>query len=283
MVRPAEVAGYGRGELTPRGQQALGHRPVVRAERIAQPAAQFRVVAYEVRGPPHPQPRQNGRDHGHPLDPARVAGQPGSPAVLVHVEGDGAVLHLLRAVPAQQIQHDLVRPGPVEPLGAQHPVPQDRRELLDRGDQSEPEAQPLQRRHGQTERRSLPEQLLEEEVHVPRVRVRRQSLCGEVVQYGGVLHAVRGLLAHEPADVAAQLGVGDQGQAFLEDLYEPALPGGQQQVQHVDDVGGGGFVRYPVQRGALPVEGHPARTDPVRGPAHSRGSSLAMRRRAFGA
>ena len=53
----------------------------------------------------------------------------------------------------------------------------------------------------------LAEQLLEEPVDVPGVVLGVEPLRGQVVQYVRVLDAVRGLLAHEPLDVLAQLGV----------------------------------------------------------------------------
>ncbi|GAB7032191.1 hypothetical protein JCM4914_36520 [Streptomyces platensis subsp. malvinus] len=107
------------------------------------------------------------------------------------------------------------------------------------------------------------QQTLEEEVDVPGVGAGLQALVGEMVEDVGVLDAMDGLLAHEDLDVLAQLIVPDQREPLLEDLDEPPLPGRQQQVQHVDDVGGGGLVGYPQQRCPMPVERGPARGDRV--------------------
>lgn len=101
---------------------------------------------------------------------------------------------------------------------------------------------------------ALAEDALEQPGDLPDVRARVQPLGEQVVEHLLVGLGVDGLLADEAEHLLAQLLVGDQRQRLLEHLDEPALALGQQQVQHVDGVGGHRLVRDPVQRQLGPVE-----------------------------
>lgn len=81
-----------------------------------------------------------------------------------------------------------------------------------------------------------------------------QALMGQVIEHIGVLDAVGGFLAHEALDVLEEALVPDQRQGLFEDLDEPSLARGEQQMQHIDDMSGSGLVRYPQQRSLRPVE-----------------------------
>lgn len=231
MVGPPQIAGYRRAERLPGGQQPLAYGSVVGGERITQASGELGVVAYEIGGAPCPQVEQDGRGDRHAGDPARIPGQALAAAVLVHVEGDRAVFDLLRAVPAQQVEHDLVGVGEIQTLGRQDPVAKDRRELLDRRDHRQPEAQPLLGRYRRAQGRLLAQQFLEEEVDVLREVRGVEPLRRQMIEDVRVLHAVRRLLAHEPLDVPEEFGVVvDERECLLEDLHEPPLPRGQQQM-----------------------------------------------------
>ena len=62
------------------------------------------------------------------------------------------------------------------------------------------------------------------------------------------------LLADESLHVQPQLIVLDQRQRLLEHLDEELFARRQQQVQHVEDVGGHGFVGHIVKRQPGPIE-----------------------------
>lgn len=194
------------------------------------------------------------------------------------------------SAPCRRNRSSMTSSDPARSLGGQHPVAEHCRELLDRGDHRQPEAQPLPGWNRRPQGRCLTEQLLEEEIDVPREVRGVEPLRREMVQHIRVLHAGRRLLPHEALDLLEEFGVPDQRQPLLEDLHEPPLPRRQRQMQHIDDVGGGGLAGDPVQRGLLPAEGDPARgarAVPALVPlvlgAHSGGSSRASARNALGA
>ncbi len=62
------------------------------------------------------------------------------------------------------------------------------------------------------------------------------------------------LLADEPLHIQPQLIILDQWQRLLEDLDEEFLAGGQQQVQHVEHMGGQRLVGNVMKRQVRPVE-----------------------------
>ena len=65
----------------------------------------------------------------------------------------------------------------------------------------------------------------------------------------------------KPAHVVGQLGILHQRQRLVERIDEPALGGGQHDVEQADHVGGDGVPGYPVQRDVGDVEVHLACLD----------------------
>jgi hypothetical protein len=58
----------------------------------------------------------------------------------------------------------------------------------------------------------------------------------------------------KPVTCSRNRVVGDQRKRFLEDLDEPPLPLGKQQVHHVEDMGGERLTRDPVRGQSRPLE-----------------------------
>jgi hypothetical protein len=69
------------------------------------------------------------------------------------------------------------------------------------------------------------------------------------------------LLADEPAHVVGEMRVLHQRQGFVERLDEPALGGGQDDVEQADDIARHRMSRNPVQRDARHIEVHLAGLD----------------------
>ena len=82
-----------------------------------------------------------------------------------------------------------------------------------------------------------------------------------LVQHLLVDVGVGGLLADEPAHVVGQLGILHQRQRLVERGDEPALGGGQHDVEQADHVGGDRMAGDPVQRDVGDVEVHLAGLD----------------------
>lgn len=252
VVGAAEVARDGLHHGARGGQDAPLPALVELLERRL--AVEHRgVVLHEEARPALPQEhqrRERERPGPHPAPVSAVD-------VLEQLEGDRAVLDLLRSVPAQQVQHRGVRALAVQLVRVEHPVAEERRVVLDRGDERDPLHQPPLARPPRRQR-PVTEQLLEEPVDLSGVRGRVEPLLLEVRQHLVVSLRVHGLLADEPDHVLAEPVVADVRQDLLVDVHEPPLSGGQQEMQHVDRVRGERVVRYPVQRCPVPGEGDPA-------------------------
>ena len=170
------------------------------------------------------------------------------------VERDRPVFDLLRAVPAEQIEHRGVRVDLVQVPVAENPVPHVRGEVLEGRYEGEP-LEEVRVCGGRRQFRPVSEHPSEDPFGLQGVRSRVKTLGEQVLQDLLVRLGVHRFLADEAAYVLPQPVVGDQWQCLLEGAHEPAFEFGEHEVEYIEGVGREGLTRQPVQRGGAPVEG----------------------------
>ncbi len=199
-------------------------------------------------------PRIHNRQHGGRHDELGAHLPPvAGPQMLHGVEGHRLVLDFLGPVPAQHVQHHRIGADLVVGRRVEDPLPQDCGVVLDRGDDRNLLEQPALLAAFAPVGPGA-QQLVEQPLDLAGVGGQVDVARGEVGEHVGVRLRMHGLLADEALDVEPQLVVLDQWQRLLEDLDEELLAGGQQQVQHVEDVRRERLTGHVVERQLRPVE-----------------------------
>ena len=189
--------------------------------------------------------------------------------VLEHVESNRSMLDLLGSVPAHEVKHGGIGADGIE-LGrvVEDPVPEHRREVLDRRDGRQARDEP-----GLAEwaRRIAPKWRGTPEVlahplgpgHDP---VGLEPVAGQVLATGFMGPRMGGLLPHEALHIGSELLVVDERKGFSVDVAEPALARREHDVQHVHHVRRHRIARHPLPRRLAQVEPGSARSQRRVGP-----------------
>jgi hypothetical protein len=132
------------------------------------------------------------------------------------------------------------------------PVPQHRGDVLDRRDNRQPLDQPLL--PSLAVHVAIAEHLLEHPTDLLDVGVGVDAFGLPVIEHTLVGAGVNGFLADEAEHLLAQPGILDQREGLVDQVDEPPLDLGKQQVQHIAGVRDQWLVGHPVRGQCGPVE-----------------------------